>query len=217
MKNTFLGSILGLGLLSATFAPALSAQTPICEHILDAPDPDEKMWSKGVNFEDKSAFIGGVYDKQFIKIACEDLDYQQFTFNVRFKPKVKARMPVMVLGVGCRSAAFYLTAEGFVELRLNNSDIVKTSQMPYQTMRWQTATFTYDQESQTAAVYLDGKLAISVNAEIDLACIEKYEARTLFTSTNYSNGDTFNGWLRVFRVYNEIFIPKALPTPAPQP
>lgn len=200
-------------LLSPAF---LFAQTPIVDVTLSSESSSAGVEFTGIQFEDGAAYSAGKYQENLINVFRQDFDMEHFTISVQFKVENTANMPVFVMGASCRFAAFYLLDNGRVGLHLNNTDIRLDSEISYKAGTWHTATLTYDDQKKVFNAYLDGKLAVTTNTSIHWECYEKYYGKDLST-TNFGNGQTFKGWLKNLKIYNNVVVPKGGGQPLPQP
>jgi hypothetical protein len=151
------------------------------------PIPDEGSYCTGVYY-DKTAL-----NENTITNSLKSFDYKNFTLSVEFKVSELEYHWVFVLGRGSREVGFLLNSDGTIELTGLNQDIIEQTNEKYIVNNWYLATITYN--NGTAKIYLDNQLIGEENFNF-----RAYDCE--FTTTNFSNGTAFKGWIKNIKIYN---------------
>ena len=151
------------------------------------PIPDEGSYCTGVYY-DKTAL-----NENTITNSLKSFDYKNFTLSVEFKVSELEYHWVFVLGSGSREVGFLLNSDGTIELTGLNQDIIEQTNEKYIVNNWYLATITYN--NGTAKIYLDNQLIGEENFNFRVYDCE-------FTTTNFSNGTAFKGWIKNIKIYN---------------
>lgn len=125
------------------------------------------------------------------------IDFNGFMISAEFlvTNSVGKVNPIFVGGKSYRWGGFYIQADGTVALKYNN-DGESPSMITCSAGVWHSAVLIYTQTNQTFEIYLDGTLAAAEEAQI----IHGNDA--MVTVSDYSNGTTFDGYLRNLKVFN---------------
>jgi hypothetical protein len=141
-------------------------------------------------------YVDGIYRTDFTTfyIYIDDFNLTNFVLEAEFKVSEFQDAPVFSLSSGYRTAEYFLTPEGKINLHLNNSAIKIQSEATYKTDFWHTAKIEVIGESITA--YLDGVSILKTSAK--LICTPGETSVDIVTSS-YSSGKTFKGHIRTFK------------------
>jgi len=126
-------------------------------------------------------------------------DLKVFTISIQFKVINLSDQWVFVLGESHRLIGFKLTNSGIITLTMNNQDIEVPTSEKYFENTWQIATITY--ANDTAKIYLNEKLIGGYITKLN-SQPEYISFHSRVTTTNYSCGVAFRGWVKNLRIYN---------------
>jgi len=131
------------------------------------------------------------------ELSCFDL--KVFTISIQFKVTGPSDQWVFVLGERHRLVGFKLTNSRFITLTMNNQDLEIPTSEKYFENTWQIATITYIND--TAKIYLNEKLIGGYISKLN-SQPEDISFNSRVTTTNYSCGVAFRGWVKNLRIYN---------------
>ena len=163
------------------------------------------MTLENAPFQDGGVYCNGIYKYSGKDKPClmdtpnlSGLNFGSFSIGANFKTGIYRRMPVFVGGRSGRWIAFYLNSDGSVSLMYNNSNYQKCTAQ-YRLNTWHEAIVTYD--GSTGRLYLDGKLGCSADFK------PNQDNDKDISTTNFSNGEVFEGVLSSLWIYNGVVVP----------
>lgn len=168
---------------------------------------------KNCTYQDGGIFTKGIYGTQetmnaIHAIEINDLDYQEFAISIDTKPTEYKEMNVFTLNRSNRLLGCYIDKDGFYSLLLNNGETRKTSDVKMQLNTWQNITISYNNKTKIAQLFIDKKLATSLNVPLDQKTIVSPYVGKDISTVNYSNGWAFTGVCKNLKVINGSFNPE---------
>jgi hypothetical protein len=187
----------------------LIAHYPLITDGVDSTGLNPSMNLQNTPFENGGIYCNGVYaissnpDYYLAQTPpINSFKFESFSISMDFFVSEKRTQPVWIIGSSCRWLGFYLYADGTVTLLYNNSNFLTTSKT-YSLSEWHNAKISYD--GTTANIFLDNILAGSLkfgNGYVPLNYSGCGTSDTEIGTTNYSNGEVFEGYVRNLEVYS---------------
>jgi hypothetical protein len=142
-------------------------------------------------------YCEGVYEPSNpgLFVSLNEFDYSNFTITADFKVEEFRDGVVFSLSRSYRMINFEMKSDGYLLLSVNNGDIELSSEIQYKLNQWQKAKIKV--VGNTITMYLDDKFVVTTSA--DIIGIADYSGADVST-TSYSNGATFKGYLRAFEI-----------------
>jgi hypothetical protein len=131
-----------------------------------------------------------------------NLSLSNFTISCQFNANESRRHWVFVMGSGYRWLGFLINANNQISFTANNQDYTQLTDGVIEPSKWYTATVVHN--NGTTKVFLDDKEIGSYQIEF----VVPAGGDNTFTTTNYSNGTAFKGYIRALKVWNESLTPK---------
>ena len=143
-------------------------------------------------------YCDGVYDTNTdFSEYVDKLNFDDFTITCEFKADESRRQWVFVLGGGWRLIGFKISKYNTISLTANNQDVKLETNASIELNKWYSATITY--KNNVASIYLDTEKVGKQSLTFDKGY---HSTGKDISSTNYSNGTAFKGYIRNFKVYD---------------
>jgi len=126
-----------------------------------------------------------------------DLNLNSFTISCQFKADESRRHWVFVMGSGYRWLGFLIDANNQISFTANNQNYTQLTDGIIIPSKWYTATVVHN--NGTTKVFLDDQEIGSYQIEFDVPS----GGDNTLTTTNYSNGTAFKGYIKALKVWNE--------------
>jgi hypothetical protein len=177
---------------------------------------------KNTEFIDNSLFLNGIYEhgpKGGYRAvgSTPKMSYQTFSIVVRFKlatPREGASQPNLITG-GTSHRWFGLrfsdTVGGKLIVYLNNGDHAQRVEGTIVRVNtWTVVVCTVDLALRRIVIYQDGKIAGTIDLPkdfvTDVLSNDPKGQDKVWSFTNYSNADTFHGWIDDFALYDRVLL-----------
>lgn len=185
---------------------SLIAYYPLRNNANDATGKAGAMTLVNAPFQDGGVYCNGVYIYSNSSNPCnvitpqlEKFNFNSFSIGAKFKVSQYDTRPVFVGGNSYRWVGFYLSSDGKITLKYNNSNRVTCNNVKYQLNTWHKALITYD--GNVGKLYLDGVLGCSTAFKIQQGNDKNIGV------TDFSNGLVFKGVLKDLTIYNRVIKP----------
>jgi hypothetical protein len=185
---------------------SLIAHYPLSNDAYDVTGNNLPMNLENAPFQNGGVYCNGVYklsgktDYYFVGTSpLQNFNFSSFSIMASFNAASYRKMPVFVGGHSARWIAFYLNEDGSVNLMYNNNNYQNCGGK-YGLNVWHEALITYD--GQTARLYLDQQFRCSADFKSSAKSSD-----TDVSTTNFSNGAVFQGFLRDLKIYNNVLTP----------
>jgi hypothetical protein len=191
-----------LFLLVSSFAYSQNAR--ILAHYSFSENMDDEDWGmtefNHLEMTTEGGYLEGIYggdEESIVTASLNDFKVVDFSIGVDFKitefPEYASGKNVISVSGSCRYVNLYVTQDGFLELQLNNGDVREKSAEKVELNTWQKVFFNFNQSTQKAELYQNGKKILEVNHRMDLSLCGN---TTDISTTDYGNGNAFKGYLK---------------------
>jgi len=202
--------------------PILIAQYPLTSNGRDLTGFNADMTLMNTTFQNGGIYSNGIntYDSIPVSIGApvafnpsasviqspplRFFNFQSFSISLDFFVSINRTQPVWVIGTNCRWLGFYLNADSTIALFYNNNNFVSIEKT-YSLNQWHEARISYD--GTIVKVYFDDVLVGSRRfgkngSQLGYTTCNTYD--TQVGIVNYSDGSTFNGFVRNMIVHSPL-------------
>lgn len=219
MKAITLLLFIAMSLPALAQSPKLLAHYPLLNNAAEKSNRAQTAQLVNAPFTSDGIYLAGNYgsydanDTQgnLASFHIPNFNLQDFAVAVKFKTvesnSYSETLNILSLSRGCRHLNIYTNSNDQLGLQLNNGDITEYSEIYTHPEQWYKILCSYQASSQTTKLYVNGSLVLTMKGRIDdTHCGSAND----FSTTDFSNGNAFKGYLKDLKVYNRAITPDDL-------